>query len=167
MISRTGVTMTRLTIALLALTLAAALPAPASAQSQSELGTLSCQLRPTIGLIIGSRQRMTCVFSMADTTRRETYQGAITRLGLDIGISAGGRMVWVVRARASGPSGRLPPRALTGLYVGASGDISLGVGVGANALVGGSNKSVVLQPLSLEASVGVNLALGVAGLRLQ
>ena len=61
---------------------------------------------------------------------------------------------------------RLPPRALTGLYVGASGEIALGVGVGANALVGGSDKSIVLQPLSLEASVGVNLALGVAGLRL-
>jgi hypothetical protein len=144
--------------------LASALPAPASAQSQSELGTLTCQLRPTIGLIIGSRQRMSCVFSIANTGRSETYQGAITRLGLDIGISAGGRMVWVVRARSST---RLPPRALTGTYVGASGDIALGVGVGANALVGGSNRSVVLQPLSLEASVGVNLALGVAGLRLQ
>ena len=153
--------MTRLMIALLALTLAA--PAPASAQSQSELGTLSCQLRPTIGLIIGSRQRMTCVFSIADTARRETYEGRITRLGLDIGVSAGGRMVWAVNARGD----RLPPRALTGLYVGASGDIALGVGVGANALIGGSGKSVVLQPLSLEGSVGVNLALGVAGLRLQ
>jgi hypothetical protein len=106
---------------------------------------------------------MTCVFSVANTGKRETYQGRITRLGLDIGISAGGRMVWLVNARGD----RLPPRALTGLYVGASGEIALGVGVGANALVGGSNKSIVLQPLSLEASVGVNLALGVAGLRLE
>jgi hypothetical protein len=146
-----------------ALLLAAAVPAPASAQTQSEAGTLTCQLRPTIGLIIGSRQRMSCVFTITNTGRRETYEGRITRLGLDIGISAGGRMVWLVKAR----SPRLPPRALTGLYVGASGDIALGVGVGANALVGGSDKSVVLQPLSLEASVGVNLALGVAGLRLQ
>jgi hypothetical protein len=155
--------MSRSAIVLLALVLAAAVPAPASAQSQSEAGTLNCQLRPTIGLIIGSRQRMSCVFTIANTGRRETYEGRITRLGLDIGISAGGRMVWLVKAR----SPRLPPRALTGLYVGASGDIALGVGVGANALVGGSDKSVVLQPLSLEASVGVNLALGVAGLRLQ
>ena len=155
--------MSRSAIALLALVLASAVPAPASAQSQSQAGTLTCQLRPTIGLIIGSRQRMSCVFSIANTGRRETYEGRITRLGLDIGVSAGGRMVWLVNAR--GP--RLPPRALTGLYVGASGEIALGVGVGANALVGGSDKSIVLQPLSLEASVGVNLALGVAGLRLQ
>lgn len=155
--------MSRSAIALLALVLASAVPAPASAQSQSQAGTLTCQLRPTIGLIIGSRQRMSCVFSMANTGRRETYEGRITRLGLDIGVSAGGRMVWLVNARGD----RLPPRALTGLYVGASGEIALGVGVGANALVGGSDKSIVLQPLSLEASVGVNLALGVAGLRLQ
>jgi hypothetical protein len=125
---------------------------------------LTCQLKPTIGLIIGSRQRMSCVFTMANTNRRETYEGRITRLGLDIGISAGGRMIWAVNARSQQ---RLPPRALTGLYVGASGEVALGVGVGANALVGGSDKSVVLQPLSLEASAGVNLALGVAGLRLQ
>jgi hypothetical protein len=155
--------MSRSAIAFLALALAAAVPAPASAQSQSQAGTLTCQLRPTIGLIIGSRQRMSCVFSIANTGRRETYEGRITRLGLDIGVSAGGRMVWLVNGRGN----RLPPRALTGLYVGASGEIALGVGVGANALVGGSDKSVVLQPLSLEASVGVNLALGVAGLRLQ
>ena len=155
--------MTRSAIALLALILAAAAPAPASAQSQSQAGTLTCQMKPTIGLIIGSRQRMSCVFTMANTGRRETYEGRITRLGLDIGISAGGRMVWLVNARGT----RLPPRALTGLYVGASGEIALGLGVGANALVGGSDKSVVLQPLSLEASAGVNLALGVAGLRLQ
>jgi hypothetical protein len=155
--------MSRSAIAFLALALAAAVPAPASAQSQSQAGTLTCQLRPTIGLIIGSRQRMSCVFSIANTGRRETYEGRITRLGLDIGVSAGGRMVWLVNARGN----RLPPRALTGLYVGASGEIALGVGVGANALVGGSDKSIVLQPLSLEASVGVNLALGVAGLRLQ
>jgi hypothetical protein len=155
--------MTRSAIALLALALVAAVPAPAAAQSQSEAGTLTCQLKPTIGLIIGSRQRMTCVFSIANTTRRENYAGRITRLGLDIGISAGGRMVWLVRARGT----RLPPRALTGLYVGASGDIALGIGVGANALIGGNDRSVVLQPLSLEASAGINLALGVAGLRLE
>jgi hypothetical protein len=153
--------MFRPTLALLALTLAGA--TPAFAQSQSQAGMLTCQLRPMIGLIIGSRQRMSCVFTMTNSGRRETYEGRITRLGLDIGVSAGGRMVWAVNARGD----RLPPRALTGLYVGASGDIALGVGVGANALIGGSGKSVVLQPLSLEGSVGVNLALGVAGLRLQ
>jgi hypothetical protein len=136
---------------------------PVSAQSVVQVGTLACKLAPTVGLVVGSRQRMTCQFTNATTGRRETYSGTIGRLGLDIGVSAGGAMLWGVRAR----SANLAPRALAGTYGGASGDLALGVGVGANVLVGGSQRSVVLQPLSVEGSVGVNLALGIASLRLQ
>jgi di/tricarboxylate transporter len=56
---------------------------------------------------------------------------------------------------------------LAGKYVGASGSASLGLGVGANALVGGSHRSIALQPLSLEGQTGVNLALGIAGLTMR
>jgi hypothetical protein len=143
---------------------AAVAPTPASAQSGVEVGTLACKLAPTIGLIIGSRQRLSCVFTLANTGRKETYTGAITRLGLDVGISAGGRLVWAVRSKTNLPIGQ---RSLAGTYVGASADIALGLGVGANALIGGTNRTVALQPLSVEGSVGVNLALGVAGLRLR
>ena len=136
---------------------------PATAQSSKQAGTLLCNLGPSVGLIIGSRQRMTCVFTNSATGRRENYVGRIGRLGLDIGIQAGGRMVWGVIARTD----KLGPRALVGDYVGASGEIGLGLGVGANALVGGSNRTIALQPLSVEASVGVNLALGVARLALR
>lgn len=138
-------------------------PSTASAQSVVQVGTLACKLAPMVGLVVGSRQRMTCQFTNATTGRRETYNGTIGRLGLDLGVSAGGAMVWGVRAR----SANLAPRALAGTYGGASGDLALGVGVGANVLVGGSQRSVVLQPLSVEGSVGVNLALGIASLRLQ
>jgi len=136
---------------------------PASAQSGKQSGTLVCNLGPSVGLIVGSRQRMTCVFTNSATGRRENYVGRIGRLGLDIGIQAGGRMVWGVIAKTN----PLGPRALVGDYVGASGEIGLGLGIGANALVGGSNRTVALQPLSLEGSVGVNLALGVARLALR
>ena len=61
----------------------------------------------------------------------------------------------------------LPPQALAGKYVGASGDASLGLGGGANVLVGGSHQTVSLQPVSVTGNVGVNLALGVAGLTLR
>jgi Protein of unknown function (DUF992) len=152
------------TTKLAALTVLFALAAaPAEAQSSKQAGTLLCNLGPSVGLIIGSRQRMTCVFTNSATGRRENYVGRIGRLGLDIGIQAGGRMVWGVIARTD----KLGPRALVGDYVGASGEIGLGLGVGANALVGGSNRTVALQPLSVEASVGVNLALGVARLALR
>jgi hypothetical protein len=85
------------------------------------------------------------------------------RIGLDLGITAGGAMAWAVLTSAPTPS----RGGLAGHYGGASGDISVGVGVGANVLIGGSNKSVALQPLSIEGQVGLNLALGIAGLELQ
>ena len=49
---------------------------------------------------------------------------------------------------------------IDGTYVGATGEASLGAGIGANALVGGTNDSVALQPLSLQGQTGVNVALG-------
>jgi hypothetical protein len=138
-------------------------PAQTQAQSRPQSGTLTCTLGPSVGLIIGSRQHMACVFRNAATGQTEAYRGRIGRLGLDVGITAGGRMVWGVYAKTTS----IAPRALVGDYIGASGDISLGLGVGANALVGGSHRTVALQPLSLEGQVGVNLALGVARLALR
>lgn len=133
----------------------------ATAQQRVEAGTLTCRLAPSVGLIIGSRQRMRCEF-VAPNGRRENYAGSVTRFGLDLGITVGGIMRWAVLANT-----RAPGRGfLAGHYVGASGDIALGVGIGANALIGGSRRSTVLQPLSISGQVGINLAVGVAGLRL-
>ena len=88
--------------------------------------------------------------------------GTIGRLGLDVGVTAGGIMTWAVLASTA----NIPSGALTGRFVGVSGDVSVGVGVGANVLVGGTRKSVSLQPLSVEGQVGANLALGVARMTL-
>ena len=93
----------------------------------------------------------------------EVYVGSITTAGLDIGVKGGGRMIWGVFAPTSG----YVRGALAGRYVGASADVTLGVGLGANALVGGSRRSIALQPLSVEANTGVNLAAGVSELRLR
>jgi hypothetical protein len=93
----------------------------------------------------------------------ERYDGSVTRFGLDLGVTAGGVLRWAVIARTS----RLGRGALAGNFVGASGDIALGVGVGANVLVGGSRRTVMLQPLSVSGQVGINLAVGIAGLTLR
>lgn len=135
----------------------------ADAQSRVRAGGLSCNLSPTVGLIIGSRQQIQCTFTPSGGGRVESYSGHIGRLGLDLGVTAGGRMIWGVFARTT----KLPPRTLAGTYVGASGDASLGLGGGANVLVGGSNRTISLQPLSLQGQVGVNLALGVASMTLR
>jgi hypothetical protein len=65
------------------------------------------------------------------------------------------------------PTVGAPAGALAGEYVGASGDIGLGLGVGANVLIGGSGRTFALQPVSLEGSVSVNVALGVSALKLR
>ncbi|MGB7259925.1 MAG: DUF992 domain-containing protein [Pseudolabrys sp.] len=135
---------------------------PSLAQNRTEAGTLNCKMGPTVGLIVGSVQRMSCTFSTR-SGRHEHYDATFRRLGLDLGVKAGGRMVWAVYARTNA----LGPRSLAGTYVGASGDISLGLGVGANAMAGGSGNTITLQPLSVQGQVGVNVALGAAGFRLR
>jgi hypothetical protein len=135
---------------------------PAYAEGKSiRQGVLTCRTSASIGLVVGSRQRLRCQFK-SDRGWTQNYAGRIGRLGLDLGVTAGGVMVWAVLA--STPN--IPAGALTGEFVGASGDASLGVGAGANLLVGGTRRSVSLQPLSLEGQVGVNLALGVARMTL-
>src|SRR6266436_5157719 len=54
----------------------------------------------------------------------------------------------------------LSPGSLSGTYIGATGSATVGVGVGANVLVGGSGNSISLQPVSFEGSTGLNVAAG-------
>jgi hypothetical protein len=150
-------------IALVAVMLAAAWVAPASAQTPgTSVGTLSCRMGPSIGLIFGSQQRMACRFQPNGPYPPEAYVGVMNTVGLDIGITAGGALAWGVFAPTAGPM----YGGLAGTYAGASGAIGVGVGVGANLLFGGTGRSIALQPLSVEGSVGVNLSLGVSALTL-
>jgi Protein of unknown function (DUF992) len=136
---------------------------PATAQqSGTKVGALTCRTSASLGLIVASHQRLSCSFS-PNSGPSEHYVGHVNRLGIDLGIRAGGIMTWGVIA----PTNGYHRGALTGKYVGASGSASFGVGVGANALIGGWHRSIALQPLSVEGQAGINLALGVAGLRLQ
>jgi hypothetical protein len=144
------------------LTLAFAAPAFAQTQPPTRVGGLTCETGPRVGLLVGSRQRMTCVFR-SNSGREYRYTGRITRVGLDVGITGGGRLFWGVFA----PTSHVGPGALRGRYVGVGGSASVGLGLGANVLVGGSHRTISLQPLSVEGQFGINLALGVAGLTLQ
>jgi hypothetical protein len=148
---------------LLAIALLAGVTSPATAQSnQTQVGMLTCKTSANVGLIIGSRQKLQCTFTPSSGGAPDYYTGTIGRLGLDIGVTAGGVLGWAVFA----PSTGVPRGALAGKYGGASGEVSVGVGVGANALFGGSNRSIALQPVSVEGQIGANFALGVAALTL-
>lgn len=142
-------------VAALSLTVAAT---SADARARVRAGGLSCHIAPSVGMIIGSRQNINCVFTPSAGGPKQRYTGYISRLGLDIGVTGGGRMIWGVFASTT----KTWPRMLAGTFVGASGDASLGVGGGANVLVGGNNRTISLQPLSLQGQTGVNLAIGVS-----
>ena len=153
----------RLVFAVAAVFLTATLPLAAQQAGGTKAGVLSCKTSASLGLIVGSHRKLRCGFTPNSGGPPDYYVGHVNRLGLDLGIKAGGVMGWGVIA----PTNGIHHGALAGTYVGASGSASLGVGLGANALVGGSHRSIALQPLSVEGQAGVNLALGVAGLTLR
>lgn len=148
----------------LALILAAGLLAPLVGPAQADggvnVGVLDCQVSGSVGYLIGSDKTMSCVFKRADGTS-ENYRGEIKRYGLDIGFTRETRMFWGVVA-----PGNVARGALAGTYGGAGADVAAGLGVGANALFGGGNSQIALQPVSVSGSVGVNIAAGVAKLTL-
>jgi Protein of unknown function (DUF992) len=151
---------------LAAVALSVMLAAPAEAQSPpkwTQVGMLSCKVNPSIGFIIAGHQSMECSFTQNGPNPPQAYQGALNMIGLNIGITAGGVFGWAVFAPTTG----IPAGALAGEYVGASGDIGLGVGAGANVLLGGSGRTFALQPVSLEGSIAVDVALGVSALKLR
>ena len=131
------------------------------ADERVEIGTLTCEVAGGTGFIFGSSKSLDCVFERADGPD-ERYRGSINKFGIDIGTTTRSVMIWGVLA----PTTDLPNGALNGTYGGVSGEATVGVGVGANALIGGSSRSIVLQPISVSGQEGLNIALGVAELRL-
>ncbi len=134
----------------------------AQAQSPVKVGTLDCAIAPGVGFVIGSSKQVDCMFVPSSPGwRREHYVGGIDKFGVDIGVTAGGRLLWAVYA----PTTRRA-WALAGRYGGATAEATVGAGLGANALVGGSRRTVSLQPLSVQGQAGLNVAGGVAELTL-
>jgi hypothetical protein len=147
------------TLAMAALLMAPAVPA-AQAEGGVNVGVLDCHVSGSVGYLIGSDKTMTCVFKRPDGSQ-ENYRGEITRYGLDIGFTRETRMFWGVVA-----PGNVARGALAGTYAGAGADVAAGLGVGANALFGGGNSQIALQPVSVNGNVGVNVAAGVSKLTL-
>lgn len=124
------------------------------------IGLLDCTIGEGIGYVFGSNRSAICEFKRTDGTV-ETYHGEVQRWGLDIGLSRESRMFWGVLA-----PGHVERGALAGTYAGAGADVALGVGLGANALFGGSGRQIALQPLTVSGNIGLAVAAGVAKLTL-
>jgi len=137
-------------------------PTEAQRPAWEQAGTLNCDVSAGIGLIIGSRREVNCLFTPNYPAPPEQYVGAITKVGLDLGVTGGGQLVWAVQISTTRRRG-----VLAGSYAGASAEASAIVGLGANVLVGGNERSVALQPLSVQGQVGINVAAGIAEISLQ
>jgi hypothetical protein len=153
------------TTAALAFVAALVVPANGQAVERVELGVLECTVDGGTGFIFGSTKDLRCTFNPADDMRAaEPYFGVISRFGIDIGSTSQGTIAWAVLAPTTD---MWAPGALAGNYVGIGGEATAGVGLGANALLGGSNETFALQPLSVSTQVGLNFALGVSELELR
>src|SRR3954451_13759879 len=141
-----------------------AMCAPVQAQRPvwEQIGTLNCDVSGGIGFVVGSQRQVNCLFTPSYPAPPEQYVGTITKVGLDIGGTAAGQLVWGVSMATTRRRG-----VLAGSYAGASAEATVGAGLGANVLVGGNDRSVALQPLSIQGQVGLNVAAGVAEIALQ
>lgn len=138
-------------------------PPPAAPLPGVKSGMLTCNLSPTIGLIVGSLQTMSCRFAPDGGFPPEVYTGTFGTLGLDVGVTIAQTLAWNVYAPTTGPT----MGALAGTYVGPSAEVGVAVGVGANVLFGGSGRSYALQPVSLSGEVAVNVSVGVSTIELR
>lgn len=139
------------------------MPAPPAPPPGVKVGMLGCTLSPTIGLVFGSLQKMECRFTPDNGLPPEVYTGTFGTLGIDIGFTAAQGLAWGVYAPTNGPV----PGALAGTYVGPSAEVTAGLGVGANVLFGGSQRSIALQPLSLSGDAGINVSAGISTIELR
>lgn len=133
---------------------------PALARDAVKSGVLDCDVSPGVGFIIGSSKEVNCVFKR-DNGKIEHYRGSLGKLGVDIGVTGEASMAWLVFAVGAVENG-----ALQGTYAGAGAEATVIAGLGANVLVGGFEKSINLQPLSVKGQTGLNVAAGLTSLSL-
>ena len=121
-----------------------------------KIGTLTCDVAAGAGFIFGSTKDLRCSYQPTKASV-EHYSGSISKWGVDIGYTNKGKLVWAVFA----PTSDVRPGAIEGEYAGATAQATVAVGLGANVLVGGLDKSIALQPLSVSGSTGLNVAAGI------
>src|SRR5271167_3162166 len=125
-------------------------------------GYLTCHVAAGWGFIFGSSRKLQCAYAL-QPGYTEYYTGSITKLGADIGYLQSGVIMWAVLS----PTTNLGQGSLAGHYGGATASATVGVGAGANVLIGGLNASIALQPVSIEGQNGLNFAAGVVQLTLK
>jgi hypothetical protein len=148
-------------VAIAAFTFALSAASALAQPHQIQVGQLTCSLSASVGLVVGSQRNVNCIFRGAPGEPEEAYTGTMTRVGLDVGFTAGGVIVWTVFADSNRYAGML-----AGTYGGPTAEVSVAAGLGANVLVGGSRHTVALQPVSVQGQVGLDIGAGISALEL-
>jgi hypothetical protein len=136
--------------------------APPAEAAGVKVGVLTCNVDGGWGYILGSSKEIRCNY-VPNKGNGEHYMGSISKVGVDIGFTKGGVLVWNVIA----PASDMKPGALEGGYGGVSASATVGGGLGANVLLGGFDKSIALQPISIEGNTGLNVAAGIGAMNLK
>lgn len=151
-------------IATAAAALGAALLAAAPASAAGvKVGTLTCDVEAGWGYVLGSQKDLNCVFKSATNGTETRYTGDVTKLGIDVGYTNAGVMVWGVVA----PSKDMQADALEGTYAGATAGVTAVVGGNLNVMIGGLDKSITLQPISVEGNSGVSVTAAIGAMQLR
>lgn len=153
----------KLRIAAIAVAAAAFAASAVPASADVEVGVLRCHIAPSVGYVVASQRDLDCLYSSNVTGRDHHYLGSAGRVGLDFGVTNEGYLIWNVYAPTTG----VARKDLVGTYAGVSAGAAIGVGIGGNALLGGSHNTITLQPLSGEGSTGLSVALGITALHLR
>src|SRR3954463_11342294 len=147
---------------MLAATALVALITGAQAGAGVKVGLLTCEVDSGWGYVLGSSRDIECVYRPMRGPE-DRYRGSISKLGVDIGYTDTGTIIWDVIA----PASDMEAGALEGMYGGATANATVIAGVGANVLIGGFERSIALQPVSVMGSSGLNVAAGLGALRLR
>jgi hypothetical protein len=142
-------------------------PAPtyeeADVRNGVKIGYLECDIGGGVGYVLGSAKEVDCAFRSAmGREASDHYTGAIRKMGVDLGFTTRSRLVWAVFA----PTAGYHRGSLSGLYQGTNVEATVGAGVGANILVGGTSGSIHLQTVSVTGQLGLNVAAGGASITL-
>ncbi|MET0747217.1 MAG: DUF992 domain-containing protein [Rhizobium sp.] len=120
-----------------------------------KIGYLTCDIAGGVGYVLGSSKGVDCTYTSSNGSGRvDHYTGAIRKFGVDLGFTTRSRLVWAVFAPTSG----YHHGALAGLYQGATAEATVGAGVGANVLFGGTTGAIHLQIVSVTGQLGLNVA---------
>lgn len=160
--------MTKTIAFVLAATAAASLSPVAEARGMTmrQAGTLTCNMDPALGLVLGSVRGVSCAYDRLDRRGRivrETYAGRMDRAGFDVGLTGAQTVSW----RVSTPGGMSRRGMLSGTFSGSSSDASVVVGAGTRSMFGEDGRPVTLDPVGNSGQVGIGLGFGVSGLDLR